>query len=81
MKRTRVNPLCRCNSQKKIIHVKLFLDHLRLEKSQEDQELTNPAMQISNNYKGGVYKEMFYQHNVNVTLSVAEWRSGSVLGP
>ena len=65
----------------KVIHVKLFLDHVRLEKSLEDQELTNPVTPISHNYKRGIYKEMFYQDNVNVTLLVAEWRSGSVLGP
>ena len=46
----------------KVIHVKLFLDHFRLHKSQEDQELTNPVTPISHNY----------QHNVSVTLSVAE---------
>ena len=51
----------------KVIHVKLFLDHFRLHKSQEDQELTNPVTPISHNY----------QHNGSVTLSVAEWRSGT----
>ena len=54
-----------------VIHVKLFLDHFGLKKSQADQELTNPVTQISHNYKGCVYKEMFYQHNMNVTLAVA----------
>ena len=55
----------------KVIHLKIFLDHFRLHKSQEDQELTNPVTPISHNY----------QHNVSVTLSVAEWRTGSVPGP
>ena len=56
-------------------------DHFRFQKFHEDQELSNPVTRISHNYKRFVYKEMFYQHNINVTLSVAEWRSGSVLGP
>ena len=65
----------------KVIHVKLFLDHFRLEKSQGDDESTNPVTPISHNYKRNVYTVMLYQHNVNVTLLVAEWRSGSVLDP
>ena len=52
----------------KVIHHNFFLHQFRLHKSQEDQELTNPVTLISLNYKRGVYKEMFYQHNVNVTL-------------
>ena len=53
-------------------NLNLFLHQFRLQKSQEDQELTNLVTLISLNYKRGVYKEMFCQHNVNVTLSVAE---------
>ena len=49
----------------KVIHLKLFLDHFRLLKSQEDQELTNPVTPVSQIYKRGIYKEMFYQHKVN----------------
>ena len=45
----------------KVIHLKLFLDHFRLHKSQEDQELTNPVTPVLQIYKRGVYKEMFYQ--------------------
>ena len=58
----------------KVIYLQLFLDRFGLEKSQGNQELTNPVTPISHNYKRGVCKEMFYQHNVNVTLLVAEWR-------
>ena len=58
----------------KVIPLKLFLDHFWLQKSQGEQELTNPVTPVSHNYKRGVYEEMFYQHNVNVTLLVAEWR-------
>ena len=49
----------------KVIHLKLFLDH----KSQEDQKLTNPVTPVSQIYKRGLYKEMFYQHNVNSNVS------------
>ena len=56
----------------KVYNLNLFLHQFRLQKSQEDQELTNLVTLISLNYKRGVYKEMFCQHNVNVTLSVAE---------
>ena len=60
-----------CYTDLPVIHVKLFLDHFGLKKSQADQELTNTVTRFSHNYKGCVYKVMFYQHNMNVTLSVA----------
>ena len=44
--------------------------------------MTNPVTPISHNYKRGVYKEIFYRHNVNVSLSVsrvAQWeRAGPI---
>ena len=43
--------------------------HFRLHKSKEDQELTNPVTPVSQIYKRGLYKEMFYQHNVNGNVS------------
>ena len=50
--------------------------HFRLHKSKEDQELTNPVTPVSQIYKRGLNKEMFYQNIVNVNVSgrVAQWK-------
>ena len=59
MKRERESILHAGVIPKEVIHVKLFLDHFRLQKSQEDRELTNPVTRISHSYKRGFYEEIF----------------------